>query len=292
MQNFGNVKDEREGFVMEWTTLNNDVKMPMLGLGVYKVEDGAVTVDTVKAALEAEYRLIDTAAIYQNEESVGQALREAGIPREDVFVTTKLWNEFHGFDEALQAFQDSLDRLGLEYVDLFLIHWPMPRFGKFVETYKALEQLYEEERVRAIGVSNFEVEHLEQIIQSCSIVPAVNQVEIHPYLSQKELIAFCKRYDIQIQAWSPLMKGREALEDDTIVEIANRHGKSPAQVILRWHLQNGVAVIPKSVTPSRIKENIQVFDFTLTKEEMAAIDALNRDERTGSDPKEMHKIHY
>jgi diketogulonate reductase-like aldo/keto reductase len=266
--------------------------MPMLGLGVYKVEDGAVTVDTVKAALEAEYRLIDTAAIYQNEESVGQALREAGIPREDVFVTTKLWNEFHGFDEALQAFQDSLDRLGLEYVDLFLIHWPMPRFGKFVETYKALEQLYEEERVRAIGVSNFEVEHLEQIIQSCSIVPAVNQVEIHPYLSQKELIAFCKRYDIQIQAWSPLMKGREALEDDTIVEIANRHGKSPAQVILRWHLQNGVAVIPKSVTPSRIKENIQVFDFTLTKEEMAAIDALNRDERTGSDPKEMHKIHY
>ncbi|MDE0562187.1 MULTISPECIES: aldo/keto reductase [unclassified Exiguobacterium] len=277
---------------MEWTTLNNDVKMPMLGLGVYKVEDGAVTVDTVKAALEADYRLIDTAAIYQNEESVGQALREAGIPREDVFVTTKLWNEFHGFDEALQAFQDSLDRLGLEYVDLFLIHWPMPRFGKFVETYKALEQLYEEGRVRAIGVSNFEVEHLEQIIQSCSIVPAVNQVEIHPYLSQKELIAFCKRYDIQIQAWSPLMKGREALEDDTIVEIANRHGKSPAQVILRWHLQNGVAVIPKSVTPSRIKENIQVFDFTLTKEEMAAIDALNRDERTGSDPKEMHKIHY
>ncbi|MDA5560392.1 aldo/keto reductase [Exiguobacterium sp. MMG028] len=277
---------------MEWTTLNNNVKMPMLGLGVYKVEDGAVTVDTVKAALEADYRLIDTAAIYQNEESVGQALRGAGIPREEVFVTTKLWNEFHGFDEALQAFQDSLDRLGLEYVDLFLIHWPMPRFGKFVETYKALEQLYEEGRVRAIGVSNFEVEHLEQIIQSCSIVPAVNQVEIHPYLSQKELIAFCKRYDIQIQAWSPLMKGREALEDDTIVEIANRHGKSPAQVILRWHLQNGVAVIPKSVTPSRIKENIQVFDFTLTKEEMAAIDALNRDERTGSDPKEMHKIHY
>lgn len=277
---------------MEWTTLNNDVNMPMLGLGVYKVEDGAVTVDTVKAALDADYRLIDTAAIYQNEESVGQALREAGIPREDVFVTTKLWNEFHGFDEALQAFQDSLDRLGLEYVDLFLIHWPMPRFGKFVETYKALEQLYEEGRVRAIGVSNFEIEHLEQIIQSCSIVPAVNQVEIHPYLSQKELIAFCKRYDIQIQAWSPLMKGREALEDDTIVEIANRHGKSPAQVILRWHLQNGVAVIPKSVTPSRIKENIQVFDFTLTNEEMAAIDALNRDERTGSDPKEMHKIHY
>ena len=277
---------------MEWTTLNNNVKMPMLGLGVYKVEDGAVTVDTVKSALDADYRLIDTAAIYQNEESVGQALREAGIPREDVFVTTKLWNEFHGFDEALQAFQDSLDRLGLEYVDLFLIHWPMPRFGKFVETYKALEQLYEEGRVRAIGVSNFEIEHLEQIIQSCSIVPAVNQVEIHPYLSQKELIAFCKRYDIQIQAWSPLMKGREALEDETIVKVANAHGKSPAQVILRWHLQNGVAVIPKSVTPSRIKENIQVFDFTLTKEEMAAIDALNRDERTGSDPKEMHKIHY
>ncbi|WP_214734437.1 aldo/keto reductase [Exiguobacterium sp. s154] len=277
---------------MEWTTLNNDVKMPMLGLGVYKVEDGAVTVNTVKTALDADYRLIDTAAIYQNEESVGKTLREAGIPREDVFVTTKLWNEFHGFDEALQAFQDSLDRLGLEYVDLFLIHWPMPRFGKFVETYKALEQLYEEGRVRAIGVSNFEIEHLEQIIQSCSIVPAVNQVEIHPYLSQKELIAFCKRYDIQIQAWSPLMKGREALEDETIVKIANAHGKSPAQVILRWHLQNGVAVIPKSVTPSRIKENMQVFDFTLTKEEMVAIDALNRDERTGSDPKEMHKIHY
>lgn len=277
---------------MEWTTLNNEVNMPMLGLGVYKVEDGDVTVDTVKAALDAGYRLIDTAAIYQNEESVGQAIRESGIPREEIFVTTKLWNEFHGFDEALQAYQDSLDRLGLEYVDLFLIHWPMPRHGKFIETYKALEQLYEEGRVRAIGVSNFEIEHLEQIIQSCSIVPAVNQVEIHPYLSQKDLIAFCKRYDIQIQAWSPLMKGRAALEDDTIVEIANRHGKSPAQVILRWHLQNGVAVIPKSVTPSRIQENIQVFDFTLTENEMVAMDALNRHERTGSDPKEMHKIHY
>lgn len=277
---------------MEWTTLNNDVKMPMLGLGVYKVEDGDVTIDTVKSALDAGYRLIDTAAIYQNEESVGQAIRESGIPREEIFVTTKLWNEFHGFDEALQAYQDSLDRLGLEYVDLFLIHWPMPRHGKFIETYKALEQLYEEGRVRAIGVSNFEIEHLEQIIQSCSIVPAVNQVEIHPYLSQKDLIAFCKRYDIQIQAWSPLMKGREALEDDTIVEIANRHGKSPAQVILRWHLQNGVAVIPKSVTPSRIQENIQVFDFTLTEDEMVSMDALNRHERTGSDPKEMHKIHY
>ncbi|WP_070327782.1 aldo/keto reductase [Exiguobacterium aurantiacum] len=277
---------------MEWTTLNNDVKLPMLGLGVYKVEDGAVTVDTVKAALDAGYRLIDTAAIYQNEESVGQAIRESSVPREDIFVTTKLWNEFHGYDEALQAFQDSLDRLGLDYVDLFLIHWPMPRFGKFVETYKALEQLYEEGKVRAIGVSNFEIQHLEQIIQSCAIVPAVNQVEIHPYLSQKELIAYCKRYDIQIQAWSPLMKGREALEDATIVDIASKYGKSPAQVILRWHLQNGVAVIPKSVTPSRIRENIQVFDFTLTKEDMAAIDGLNRNERTGSDPVEMHKIHY
>lgn len=277
---------------MDWTTLNNAVKMPMLGLGVYKVEDGDVTVDTVKAALDAGYRLIDTAAIYKNEVSVGQAIRESGVPREEVFVTTKLWNEFHGFDEALQGFEDSLDRLGLEYVDLFLIHWPMPRHGKFVETYKALEQLYEEGRVRAIGVSNFEIEHLEQIIQSCSIVPAVNQVELHPYLSQKDLIAFCKRYDIQVQAWSPLMKGREALEDETIVEIANRYEKSPAQVILRWHLQNGVAVIPKSITPSRIRENIQVFDFTLTKEEMAAIDTLNRDERTGSDPNEMHKIHY
>ncbi|TCI26465.1 MULTISPECIES: aldo/keto reductase [unclassified Exiguobacterium] len=277
---------------MEWTTLNNDVKLPMLGLGVYKVEDGTVTVDTVKAALDAGYRLIDTAAIYQNEESVGQAIRESSVPREDIFVTTKLWNEFHGYDEALQAFQDSLDRLGLDYVDLFLIHWPMPRFGKFVETYKALEQLYEEGKVRAIGVSNFEIQHLEQIIQSCAIVPAVNQVEIHPYLSQKELIAYCKRYDIQIQAWSPLMKGREALEDATIVDIASKYGKSPAQVILRWHLQNGVAVIPKSVTPSRIRENIQVFDFTLTKEDMAAIDGLNRNERTGSDPVEMHKIHY
>lgn len=277
---------------MEWTTLNNDVSMPMLGLGVYKVEDGMVTVETVKAALDAGYRLIDTAAIYQNEESVGRAIRESGVSREDIFVTTKLWNEFHGYDEALQAFQDSLDRLGLDYIDLFLIHWPMPRFGKFVETYKALEQLYEEGKVRAIGVSNFEVQHLNQIIQSSSIVPAVNQVEIHPYLSQKELIAFCKRYDIQIQAWSPLMKGREALEDPVITEIASKYEKSPAQVILRWHLQNGVAVIPKSVTPDRIRENIQVFDFTLTQEDMAAIDGLNRNERTGSDPCEMHKIHY
>lgn len=277
---------------MQWTTLNNEVSMPMLGLGVYKVENGSVTVDTIKEALDAGYRLIDTAAIYQNEESVGQAIRESDVPREEIFVTTKLWNEFHGYDEALQAFQDSLDRLGLDYVDLFLIHWPMPRFGKFVETYKALEQLYEEGRVRAIGVSNFEISHLEQIVQSCTIVPAVNQVEIHPYLSQKNLINFCQRYDIQIQAWSPLMKGREALEDETIVRLAEKYGKSPAQVILRWHLQNNVSVIPKSVTPSRIRENIDVFDFTLTKEDMAAMDGLNRDERTGSDPNEMHKIHY
>lgn len=271
-----------------FVTLNNGVKMPQVGLGVYKVDEGEVVINSVKKALEVGYRLIDTAAFYKNEHGVGQAIRESGVPREEVFVTTKVWNSDQGYDKTLQAFEESMEKLGLEYLDLYLIHWPLPKQDKYVETYRALEKLYEDGRVRAIGVSNFEPEHLEKLMAHCNVKPVVNQVECHPYLAQKELKDYCKKHDIIVEAWGPLMRGREVLDNDVIQAIAAKHGKSPAQVILRWHLQHDVIVIPKSVTPSRIEENFQVFDFELSAEEMKQIDALDRNERTGHHPNEMH----
>jgi len=273
---------------MNWVTLNNGVKMPQLGFGVWQVEDQQATV-AVKKALEVGYRLIDTAMIYGNEAGVGRAVKESGIPREDLFITTKVWNADHGYEKTLKAYDESLSRLGLDYVDLYLIHWPTPKYDQYIDTYKALEKLYHDGRVRAIGVCNFEKEHLERLLKECDVVPVLNQIECHPYLQQNELKAFCAEHNIFVEAWSPLEQGGEVLKDEVIVKIAESHGKTPAQVVLRWHLQNNTIAIPKSVTPSRIEENFHVFDFELTSEEMAAIGKLDRNRRRGSHPNEMNR---
>ncbi|WP_202079564.1 aldo/keto reductase [Caldalkalibacillus salinus] len=257
--------------------------MPRFGLGVFKVQDGDEVVQSVKAALDTGYRSIDTAAVYKNEEGVGQALAETDVPREEIFVTTKLWNSEQGYDSTLKAFDESLKKLGLDYVDLYLIHWPLPKKGKFKETWQAFEKLYEEGRVRAIGVSNFNAHHLEELMEDCKVKPMVNQVEFHPKLTQQKVHEFCKQHQIQLEAWSPLMQG-QLLDNPTIVEIANKHDKSPAQVILRWDLQNEVVTIPKSIKPHRIKENADIFDFELSQEDMDKISALNEDQRVGPDP--------
>ncbi|PLR67600.1 aldo/keto reductase [Bacillus sp. UMB0893] len=263
------------------TVLHNGVKMPWFGLGVFKVEDGDEVVNSVKWAIEAGYKSIDTAAAYKNEEGVGQALKESGVPREELFITTKVWNADQGYESTLKAFNDSMTKLGLEYLDLYLVHWPVK--GKYKETWKALETLYKEGKVKAIGVSNFQIHHLEDVIADAEIVPMVNQVEYHPRLTQKELQAFCKQHNIQLEAWSPLMQGK-LLDDKTLSEIAEKHGKSVAQVILRWDLQNEVVTIPKSVKEHRIYDNAAIFDFELSQKEMESIDGLNRDERVGPDP--------
>src|SRR5690606_5240532 len=208
------------------------------------------------------------------------ALKRSEIPREDLFITTKVWNSHHGYDKTLQAFEQSLKKLDLDYLDLYLIHWPTPMYDKYVDTYKALEQLYKDGRVKAIGVSNFHIEHLERLFDECEITPVLNQVECHPYLQQKELKAFCSKHNIYMESWSPLARGG-MLEDETIQKIANKYNKTPAQIVLRWHIQENSIVIPKSVTPSRIRENFQVFDFELSEEDMEVITKLDRGERTG-----------
>lgn len=261
--------------------LHNGVKMPYLGLGVYKVENGHQTEETVQTALELGYRSIDTAAFYENEESVGKAVRSSGIKRNELFITTKVWNSDQGYDETLRAFEKSMNNLQLDYLDLFLIHWPVK--GKYLETWQALEKLYKDGRVRAIGASNFKIHHLEDIIKNSELKPVVNQVELHPRLSQEELRLFCKQNEIAVEAWSPIARGR-LLNDPILTSLGKKHGKSPAQIILRWHLQNEVIIIPKSVTPARLKENADLFDFELTSEEMKQINSLNRNERFGADP--------
>lgn len=271
--------------LQDTTTLHNGVKMPWFGLGVFKVEEGPELVNAVKAAIKHGYRSIDTAAIYQNEEGVGQGIREgleeAGITREEIFVTSKVWNADLGYESTLAAYEKSLTKLGLEYLDLYLIHWPVE--GKYKEAWRALETLYKEGKVKAIGVSNFQVHHLEDVIEAGDVKPMVNQVECHPRLTQKELQAFCKEQSIQLEAWSPLMQG-ELLDNETLQGIATKHGKSVAQVILRWDLQNGIVTIPKSTKEHRIVENSSVFDFELTDEEMTKIDGLNQNHRVGPDP--------
>lgn len=263
------------------TRLHNGVEMPWFGLGVFKVKEGSEVVSAVKAAINNGYRSIDTAAIYQNEEGVGQALKEVDVPREQLFITSKVWNADQGYETTLQAFDTSLSKLGLDYLDLYLIHWPVK--GKYKDTWKALEQLYKEGRVRAIGVSNFHVHHLEDLLEEAEIKPMVNQVEYHPHLTQEELHQFCKKEGIQLEAWSPLKQG-ELLTEPTIVKMAERHQKSPAQIILRWDLQNEVVTIPKSINEKRIIENAAIFDFELSNEEMEQLNSLNKNERIGPDP--------
>ncbi|MEU9517935.1 aldo/keto reductase [Streptomyces sp. NPDC048224] len=268
-------------------TLNNGVEMPQLGFGVWQVPDDEAQT-AVARALEAGYRSIDTAAIYGNEEGTGRAIAASGLPREDLFVTTKLWNSEQGYDSTLRAFDTSMEKLGLEYLDLYLIHWPVPAGDKYVDTYKAFEKLLADGRVRAIGVSNFLPEHLERLTAETSVVPAVNQIELHPHLQQHTSREVHAKQGIATEAWSPLGSGKGILDIPAIVAIAQKHGRTPAQVVLRWHLQLGNVVIPKSVTPSRIKENIDVFGFTLDDEDLAAISALNEDRRLGPDPADVN----
>ncbi|MFG3659454.1 aldo/keto reductase [Streptomyces sp. NPDC047706] len=263
--------------------LNNGVEMPQLGFGVWQVPDDEAE-RAVATALEAGYRSIDTAAIYGNEEGTGRAIATSGVPRRELFVTTKLWNGDQGYDSTLRAFDVSLDKLGLDHVDLYLIHWPLPSKDRYVDTYKAFEKLHADGRIKAIGVSNFLPEHLERLIGETSVVPAVNQIELHPHLQQHAAREFHAERGIATEAWSPLGSGRGLLEVPAIVAIAQKHHRTPAQVVLRWHLQLGNVVIPKSVTPSRIAENIDVFDFSLDTEDLAAISALNEDRRLGPDP--------
>ncbi|PGX40253.1 aldo/keto reductase [Priestia megaterium] len=266
-------------------TLHNGVKMPGFGLGVFKVEEGPELVNVVKIAIKHGYRSIDTAAIYGNEEGVGRGIREglkeAGISRENVFVTSKVWNADLGYDTTIAAYETSLKKLGLDYLDLYLIHWPVE--GKYKEAWRALETLYKEGKVKAIGVSNFQVHHLKDLMEDAEIKPVINQVEYHPRLTQKELQAFCEKHHIQLEAWSPLMQG-EFLNNEVLTEIANKHNKSVAQVILRWDVQNGIITIPKSTKEHRIVENASIFDFELTKEEIERIDELNQNHRVGPDP--------
>lgn len=266
-------------------TLNNGVHMPWFGLGVFKVEEGEEIVQAVKKAIAHGYRSIDTASVYQNEAGVGQAIREAlkenELSREDLFITSKVWNSDLGYDATLAAYDESLRKLGLEYLDLYLIHWPVP--GKYKEAWRALETLYNKGRVKAIGVSNFQIHHLEDLLADAEIKPVINQIEFHPYLTQKALLEYASSHGIQLEAWSPLMQG-QLLDHPVLKEIAERHGRSVAQVILRWDLQHGIVTIPKSIKENRIIENANVFNFTLSDKEMNQIDELNQNYRVGPDP--------
>lgn len=264
---------------------NDGNSIPQLGYGVWQVESD-VAEDVVGKALDAGFRHVDTAKIYGNEEGVGKALAESDVPREDVFVTTKLWNEDQGYDSTLAAFDESMQRLGLDELDLYLIHWPAIGKGKYVDTWKAFVELQKQGRVKSIGVSNFPIEQLEEIIEATGVTPAINQVETHPYFNQEELRAFHKEHGILHESWSPLGQGKEVLEDPVIVKIAEKHGATPAQVIIAWHLALGNVVIPKSVTPERIVENFAALDVKLDDEDVEAINGLSKDDgRIGPDPK-------
>lgn len=255
--------------------------MPMVGLGVFKVEKEEELITAVKAAIEIGYRSIDTASIYGNEEWVGEAIRQSGINREELFITSKVWNSDQGYEATLKAFNTSLEKMGLEYLDLYLIHWPVE--GKYTETWRALEDLYKEGKIKTIGVSNFQIRHLENLLKTAEIKPMINQIELHPKLAQTELRAFAANHDMHIEAWAPLMQGG-LFENEILKELAEKHEKSIAQIVLRWHLQNSIIVIPKSTKPHRIKENADLFDFELSQQDMELIDSLDEHLRVGPDP--------
>jgi 2,5-diketo-D-gluconate reductase A len=262
--------------------LNDGAEIPQLGLGVFQVPQDEVA-EVVRYALECGYRSIDTAAGYQNEEGVGEAIASSGLPREEIYVTTKLANTDHGYESALRASEVSRQKLGLNYVDLYLIHWPLPERGLYLETWRAFEKLKDDGLARSIGVSNFLIPHLERLLEESEVVPAVNQIEVHPALQQRDLREFCWDHDIVPEAYSPLARG-EVLRDPLITQLAAKYGRTPAQVVLRWHIQEGHIVIPKSTTPSRIKENFEIFDFELSEEDMTLFESLDSGQRTGLDP--------
>ncbi len=267
--------------IQDTAELSNGVKMPWLGLGVWQSQDGEEVEQSVLWALEQGYRSIDTAAIYRNEAGVGRALKSSGISREEIFLTTKVWNSDQGFESTLKAFETSLELLDTPYLDLYLIHWPVE--GKYKETWRALELLYKEQKVRAIGVSNFLVHHLKDLLPTCEVKPMLDQVEFHPHLIQPTLLDYCRTEGIQLQAWSPLMQGK-VVDVPELMAIGEKYGKSAVQITLRWNLQHGVITIPKSVKRERIISNSEIFDFELSEDDMLAIDALDRGARVGPDP--------
>jgi diketogulonate reductase-like aldo/keto reductase len=265
-------------------TMNDGRSIPQLGFGVFQIPQDETQV-AVTTALETGYRLIDTAQGYQNEEGVGAALAASDVPRDEVFVTTKLTNSEQGYDTTMAAFDASMAKLGIDVLDLFLIHWPLPKFDLYVDTWRAFEKLQADGRIRSIGVSNFEIEHFERLAAETSVVPAVNQIELHPQFPQAELRAYHAEHGILTESWGPIGQGKGLLENEHIRAVAEKVGRTPAQVVLRWHLQLDLVVIPKSVTPSRIRENIELFDFTLDDDDMAAIAKVDTGERLGPDPK-------
>ncbi|MFJ5566570.1 aldo/keto reductase [Lysinibacillus xylanilyticus] len=271
-------------------TLNNGLEMPIIGYGVFRVPEGDDLAEAVKTAIAKGYRSIDTAQVYRNEESVGRGIRaaidEGLVTREELFVTSKVWNDGLSYEETLAAYDSSLEKLGLDYLDLYLVHWPGIDTN-YINVYKALEKIYQDGRVRSIGVSNFHVHHLENLLKETSVVPVINQIEFHPHLTQEEVRAYCKEKGIQVEAWSPLMNG-SLLEESLIQQLASKYGKTPAQIVLRYDVQHGVVTIPKTMTPARMTENLTVFDFALTEEEMAQLDTLNDGLRCGPDPEKFN----
>ena len=271
---------------MDYQELNNGIKIPMVGLGVFRMEDEKEAYNSVRKAIDLGYRHIDTAMIYENEEPVGRAIRDSGVNREDIFVTTKLWNDDIMGDNAHNAFETSLKKLGLDYIDLYLVHWPIK--GKYVSVWKEMEQIVATDKVRAVGVSNYQENHLQEIIELRSLVPAVNQIELHPYLSQESLVNFCTQNNIKIESWSPLCANKNNLLDEkTLKDLGERYSKTPAQIVLRWNIDRGLIVIPKSSNPGRQKENLNIFDFKLSTEDLNTINLLNKDMRVGPNPDEV-----